>query len=206
MQVSSIFRVMRPRALFLAVAVAAAAPASARVVDTLPGPSPFLPPAGSQAATETPDAPIELRGVVTNEGQTLFSIYDTARKSSDWVGLNETGHPFTVRKYDAAHDTVTVDYQGRALTLALHTAKVASAPVMLPVMRPGLVSPPPPAPQPIGGPIVLHPSPADEKRRLEEIAAEVNRRRMLRQQALQASRRAAEEAQQAGRPLPPSRR
>jgi hypothetical protein len=37
----------------------------------------------------------------------------------------------------------------------------------------------------------LNPSPADEQRRLEAIAAEVNRRRMIRQQALQASRQAA---------------
>ncbi|HWA85871.1 MAG TPA: hypothetical protein VG710_06590 [Opitutus sp.] len=193
---------IRPHALLLATALAAAAPLAARAGDGLPGPSPFLPAAGSAPAAATPDAPIELRGVVTNEGKTLFSIYDTTRKTSDWVGLNETGHAFTVQNYDEAHDTVTVNYQGRTLTLALHTAKVASAPVAFPAQNQALISPPPPAPQPIGGPVVLHPSPADEKRRLEEIAAEVNRRRMLRQQALQASRRAAEQGQQAGRPVP----
>ncbi|HVU23522.1 MAG TPA: hypothetical protein VHE13_05300 [Opitutus sp.] len=193
---------MRPCALILAMTVAAGAPLAAAAVDSLPGPSPFLPAAGSQAAEETPDAPIELRGVVTNDGTTMFSIYDTARKSSDWVGLNESGHPYTVRNYDEAHDTVTVDFQGRSLTLALHTAKVAAAPVTLPATPAGMVIPPP-SQQPPGGPAVLHPTPADEKRRLEAIAAEVNRRRMLRQQALQASRRAQEQAQQTGRPPPP---
>jgi hypothetical protein len=115
------------------------------------------------------------------------------------VHLNERGNPFTVRTYDAAHDTVTVDYQGRTLTLALHTAKVASAPVTVPTPQPAVVPPGPP--QPVGGPVILHPTPADEKRRLEAIAAEVNRRRMLRQQALQASRRA---AQQGTPPVPPA--
>jgi hypothetical protein len=37
--------------------------------------------------------------------------------------------------------------------------------------------------------VVLHPTAADEQRRLEAIAAEVNRRRLLRQQALQQGNR-----------------
>jgi hypothetical protein len=121
----------------------------------------------------------------------MFSIYDPTRHSSTWTGLNDTSHEFIVRSYDAERDAVTVDFQGRSLNLALKTAKVASAPVIAP-------QPTPPAgsPQPVGGPVVLNPTPADEQRRLEAIAAEVNRRRMIRQQALQASRQAA------GRPAP----
>ena len=117
-----------------------------------------------------------------------FSIYDSTSKSSAWSRLNETGHHFLVRSYDETRDSVTVEHQGRTLTLALRTAKVASAPVNVPqAPQPG---PMPTAPQPIGGPVVLNPSPADEQRRLEAIAAEVNRRRMIRQQSLQASRQA----------------
>lgn len=183
---------------WITLPAAFAAAAGLARADALPGPSPFLPPAAdSSAAAPTPDATLELRGVVTNDDETLFSIYDSNRHSSDWVKLKENGHGFVVKSYDAARDTVTVDYQGRTLTLALHTAKVVSAPVTLPARQPAnLTSPPPPAPQPIGGPVVLNPTPADEKRRLEAIAAEVNRRRMLRQQALQASRRAAQPGQQ----------
>jgi hypothetical protein len=116
----------------------------------------------------------------------MFSIYDSTNKSSVWSRLNETGHPFVVKSHDETRDSVTVDHQGRTLTLALRTAKVASAPVNMP--QPAPTGPTPTAPQPIGGPVVLNPSPADEQRRLEAIAAEVNRRRMIRQQALQASR------------------
>lgn len=182
-------------ALFAVAALAAVT--AARGADALPGPSPFLPPAGETGAAPTPDAALELRGVVSNNGETLFSIYDPAKHTSEWVHLKENGHGFVVSNYDATHDTVSVAYQGRTLTLALHTAKVASAPATQPA---SLVSPPPPAPQPIGGPVVLNPTPADEKRRLEAIAAEVNRRRMLRQQALQASRRAAQPGQQPAAP------
>ena len=36
------------------------------------------------------------------------------------------GNGFTVKKYDANTDTVTVDYQGRTLKLAMRTPKIAS--------------------------------------------------------------------------------
>lgn len=121
----------------------------------------------------------------------MFSIYDATKKIASWSRLNEMGHGFVVRSHDVSHDTVTVEYQGRTLTLALKTAKVASAPVNQPQPMPALAPGPNAAPQPVGGPVVLNPSPADEQRRLEAIAAEVNRRRMIRQQALQASRQAA---------------
>jgi hypothetical protein len=118
----------------------------------------------------------------------MFSIYDSTNRSSSWSRLNETGHPFVVKSHDESRDSVSVEYQGRTLTLALRTAKVAAAPLNHP--QPVQSAQGPNAPQPIGGPVVLNPSPADEQRRLEAIAAEVNRRRMIRQQALQASRQA----------------
>ena len=118
----------------------------------------------------------------------MFSIYDSTNKNSAWIRLNQTGNPFVVRSHDETRDSVTVEHQGRTLTLALRTAKVASAPINQP--QPVQPNGGPAAPQPIGGPVVLNPSPADEQRRLEAIAAEVNRRRMIRQQALQASRQA----------------
>lgn len=151
--------------------------------------SPFLPPATAAANNApTQDAALELRGIMTAGDNVMFSIYDSTRHSSAWVKLNDVGRDYIVRGYDASKESVTVDYQGRSLTLALHTAKVVSAPAM---PQPSPASPPSPAPQPIGGPVVLNPTPADEQRRLEAIAAEVNRRRMIRQQAIQANRAAA---------------
>lgn len=173
--------------------VAVATGASLMAADAAASRSPFLPPAAAQASTApTQDTPLELRGVMAVGDSYMFSIYDPTRHSSTWTGLNDTSHEFIVRSYDAERDAVTVDFQGRSLTLALKTAKVASAPVVTPQPTPPQAG----APQPVGGPVVLNPTPADEQRRLEAIAAEVNRRRMIRQQALQASRQAA------GRPAP----
>jgi hypothetical protein len=150
--------------------------------------SPFLPPAAGTDSAPTADATLELRGIMAVGDSYMFSIYDATHKNSAWLRLNETGQPYVVKAHDEDRDSVTVEHQGRTLTLALRTAKVASAPVNIP--QPPQVAPAPNAPQPIGGPVVLNPSPADEQRRLEAIAAEVNRRRMIRQQALQASRKA----------------
>lgn len=134
---------------------------------------------------------------------TMFSIYDSSRRMSYWTRLNDPGHEFVVRSYDPGRDTVTVDFQGRTLTLALKTAKVAAAPVNQPQPMP---MPQPQGAPPIGGPVVLNPTPADEQRRLEAIAAEVNRRRMVRQQALQASRQAAGQQPAVQPPVPPGGR
>ncbi len=165
--------------------------------------NPFTPAAaagGPAQANGTPDAPLELRGIMVEGDSTMFSIYDPSRHAATWTKLNELGRDYIVRTYDAAKDTVTLDYQGRTLTLVLHTAKIASAPVSpMPMMG---ASPPPAMPQPIGGPVVLNPTPADEQRRLEAIAAEVNRRRMIRQQALQASRQQIQPAPPGNQPPP----
>jgi hypothetical protein len=168
------------------------------------GTSPFLPAAGSAVETApTQDAQLELRGIMASGDRTMFSIYDSTRHTSYWTRLNDTGHDFVVRSYDAARDVVTVDYQGRSLTLALKTAKVASAPVNQPQPGPPMLQPQ--APQPIGGPVVLNPTPADEQRRLEAIAAEVNRRRMVRQQALQANRQGGNAPAPGPQQTPPAR-
>jgi hypothetical protein len=150
--------------------------------------SPFMPAGGAPQvdAAPTQDAQLELRGIMASGDVTMFSIYDSTRRTSYWIRLNDAGHEFVVRNYDAGRDVVTVEYQGRTLTLGLKTAKVASAPVTQPM--PPMSQPQGQQQPPIGGPVVLNPTPADEQRRLEAIAAEVNRRRMVRQQAMQANR------------------
>jgi hypothetical protein len=192
----------RSSARLVALVAAAALGGATGAAAALTGASPFLPPAAAGQATATPDSQLELRGIMASGSTTMFSIYDATHKSSAWVRLNEPGRDFVVRSFDAGRDAVTVDYQGRTLTLALHTAKVVSAPVNVP--QPAIATPGVPGPQPIGGPVVLNPTPADEQRRLEAIAAEVNRRRMIRQQALQASRQAAGQPPSAPAPnVPP---
>jgi hypothetical protein len=97
-----------------------------------------------------------------------------------WSKLNEKDHDFLVKSYDATNEMVTVQHGGRTLNLAMRASKVASS---------GQATAPPPMSAPTGMPtavaqsVVLNPTPADEQRRLEAVAAEVRRRRALREQA-----------------------
>lgn len=138
--------------------------------------NPFAPSASANApSAATADAPLELRGIMGEGDDYMFSIFDSAKKTSVWARLNEPGREFVVKTFDAARDSITVENQGRTLTLALKAAKVLAAPAM--AMRQN--------PTPVGGPVVLNPTPADEQRRLEAVATEVRRRRAMREQAAQ---------------------
>jgi hypothetical protein len=153
-------------------------------LDSLIKNSPFP----QQAAGSSPTASgpqLELRGVSVIEGETLFSIYDVATRRSKWVGLNESGSSFIVRRYDPAKGTVAIEYQGREISLELKQAKVqAMAPVAstpAPGARP---APGPGAPSPGPGPQPAGELPSDEAKRLAAIAEEIGRRRAQRQQML----------------------
>lgn len=144
--------------------------------------SPFLPTGtvDSGGASGAASGPIELRGIMATAEGPRYCIFDTARKTSTWVGLNERGYDFLVKSQDTRGDAdaVTVLVQGRTLHLTLRSAKVASA---LAAVPPGMPSPP----TAITQSVVVNPTPADEARRLEAVAAEVQRRRLMREQALQ---------------------
>jgi hypothetical protein len=156
---------------------------------TGPARSPFLPAqASGGAAAPTHGAPLEYRGyMVTAEG-TQYRLFDPAGKKGAWVRINERNSDLEVvaKQYDDAHRTLTVEHQGRTLTLAEREAKVLSggAPPAMP--PPAMVQPAPPptnvAPA-VTQSVVVNPTPADEQRRLEAVAAEVARRRALREQA-----------------------
>ena len=186
-------RTLRPFRAYLALLSAPAAlgwgaPPRAELAPA----SPFLPvgSAAGAAGQSGPAGPVELRGIMSAAEGTAYCIYDTAKKTSAWVKLNEGGNDFVVRSADPASDSVTVDFQGRSLRLVLRTAKVASA-------GPGAqVAAPPPGAVP---PVVLNPSPADEQRRLDAVAQEVRRRRLERERATQA----AQGGGQAPFPVPP---
>lgn len=145
----------------------------ARAANSLAPTSPFLPPA-TAAATATEATPLELRGIMMDESGYRFSVFDPVRHTGTWVRLNEPGHDFVIRAHDATRDIVTLDYQGRVLTLSLRTAKVSSAPVAAPALAPG---------NPGGNPpVVLNPTPADEVARFNRVKEEIARRRAQREQ------------------------
>jgi hypothetical protein len=176
-------------------AIAALAGAGLLRADLAPS-SPFLPLNGAGAAggaQSGPSGPVELRGIMSTSAGMAFCIYDTAKKASAWVGLNEAGNDFVVKSADPSSESVTVDYQGRSLRLVLRTSKVASA-------GSGGAGAQPPIPG-ASPPVVLNPTPADEQKRLDAVAQEVRRRRMERERAVQGPQGGAQ-AQNVPQPAP----
>ena len=150
--------------------------------------SPFMPPQAAATTGPTAGAPLEYRGYLETSDGTLFRIYDPAKKSSVWVKVNERNPDFgvTAKQYDATQETLTIEYEGKTLTLAERKPKVvssgaAAAAMPPPVLNTGQMNVSPAVTQAV----VLNPTPADEQRRLDAVAAEVARRRALREQATQ---------------------
>jgi hypothetical protein len=85
--------------------------------------SPFLP-TGQLAGTTQEAAPLELRSIIKDGGRYEFSLYDSAKKRSTWVTLQEPGHDFLVKAFDPANDAVTVEHRSRTYTLTLRDAKI----------------------------------------------------------------------------------
>lgn len=149
--------------------------------------SPFMPPQSASTTGPTPGAPLEYRGYIESSEGRLFRIYDPSKKTSTWVKVDERNADFgvTAKQYDEGQQTLTIEFQGKTITLAERQPKVVSsgaAPAAIP---------PPIAPVPtnvspaVTQAVVLNPTPADEQRRLDAVAAEVARRRALREQASQ---------------------
>ena len=170
---------------FVAFSLALLAVAQAEV--PLASKSPFLPPVTAGAAAPTAGAPLEFRGTMETSQGLKVRIVDPARRAGVWLLLNERdpSFDFVVKQYDAEHDTATVDYQGRPITLAQHVAKVASAGAPQNFIPPAQANGMPPMPPAIANSVVLNPTPADEQKRLDAVATEVARRRAMREQAAQ---------------------
>lgn len=145
------------------VAAARLAGDEAQITDN----SPFLPPGGAAVVDATA---LDLRGIMSMpDGVVRYCIYDPVKKSSQWAGLNERGHGFVIKSADPNRGSVTLEADGRVLTLQLHQAKV-TAMTNGPGQSPQVGNP--------GAPVVI-----DQAQRLQAIAAEVARRRALREQA-----------------------
>jgi hypothetical protein len=170
--------------LLTIVVVASASVASAASVslDGLVKNSPFMPPQSEQAAAPvvTEGAAVEFRGMITTKEGQLFGLYDRTKNIGAWVKQADAGADFRVSSYDPSADLVTLDYQGQRYTLPLSSARVgAAAPSPLPVVNNG-------NPQ-HGGATRVTAVPGrrgnNDQQRLESVAAEVRRRRALRQAA-----------------------
>lgn len=150
-------------------------------LDELVKNSPFGNAPAPGAAGAQSDAQLEFRGVLVDGGETFFSLYDTSTRSSLWVGLNEPGNPFVVESYDEAKGSVSVNFRGRVLSVALKQARIVAMPAA-PMPAPGAGGPPAVV---AGAPGTVNAVPADEAARLSQIAEEIRRRRALRAQMMQ---------------------
>ncbi len=91
--------------------------------------SPFLP-AGlptSSAPGQTDPNSLQLRGIMNLGSLTKYCIYDPAKKSSVWLAVNQPGEGFVLASADSSHGTVTLDQQGRKVTLEIQNNHVSTA-------------------------------------------------------------------------------
>lgn len=166
----------------LAFVLAAAGPARAQLVSK----SPFESARSGSAAAPTANAPLEFLGYLEVGQGPQFRLHDPATKQSVWVGLNERNKDLDVlvKQHGREDDTLTVEHRGAVHTLPIRKAKVVSGgPVTAGVPPPVAVQSNVPAA--VTQSVVVNPTPADEARRLDSVAAEIARRRALRNQAEQ---------------------
>ncbi len=171
--------------VFAAVALApvAVVRATPPTIEGLLSNSPFGTVASSTAGARA-NQPLEYRGIMVENGAPYFSIFEVSTHSSAWVGLNESGNPFTVKSYDDTKDQVTVDYHGQTIIVPMKVAKVVAL-AMPPPVQVGAGGP---GPVPMPGPVVGQSpngggnTPAEEAARLSAVAEEIRRRRALRAQ------------------------
>lgn len=84
------------------------------------------------------NATVEFRGMIATKDGVLFGFFDRTKNTSAWVKEHDKDSEFNVRGYDAANDTVALDYQGQKFALALSTAKISTAaPIVNAVARNG---------------------------------------------------------------------
>lgn len=151
--------------------------------------SPFGSAKSGAAVGNNGNQPLEFRSYLEESNSKFFSIYDTNTHRSMWVELNDPVNGFSVKSYDAAKQTITIDYQGKPMTLA-----ITRAPAAVQVFQPpAQATPQQPGPNgmvqqpPVGQPgqaVPAGPSAVDQQR-IQQIQEEIRRRRALRSQGPQ---------------------
>lgn len=157
---------------------------TARLAAQLTANSPFLPPpSAANASSATQNAALEFRAVMQTEKGVEYRLYDPAKKLGVWAKVNERNPEFgaTVKQYDPNREMLTLEHEGRTLNLELRKAKIVSSGSVAQVM-PTPMPMPAPANAVAAQPAQPNPTPAEEQKRLEAVAAEVARRRALREQ------------------------
>ena len=145
--------------------------------------NPFAPPAAPTAPAEAPaqNAELQFCGFFGTGAGARFCIFNLSTGRSKWQALGQESDDFTIEAFDAELKTVRVSQAGRVLNLKLQAASIAAA-----APRTAPTGPVPTAAasqQALVESVRVNPTPADERRRLEAVAAEVRRRRALRQAA-----------------------
>lgn len=181
---------MRILAAFLWVAGVAAEPARPPVagdrLDELVRQSPFIP-AGGAVRGEASRGELELRGVVWDGAALRFSIFDRGTGESTWTRIDEEGLPFRARSFDREKDTLTLEYQGRVLTLELAESQLSETqgpsepqgqgPPLPTNVGPGGAVVPPGQPGGLPAPATQPGSGTNDSQQLQQMADEVRRRR-----------------------------
>lgn len=199
---------MKPLALkvFGLACLVTAGAGAARAVDlqTLVDRSPFSPPGMSgenPAANEIPPT-LEFRGMVTDEGGTAYSIFDTSTNKGRWVRAEDSNSPVQVKGFDPVSNTLEIEQNGRPVKLSLKRSTIQAGQSMA-AMTPNAPAQIPGNPAMPGE--VRRPDSTADARRLEAVAAEVRRRRALRN-AANANRQGQPPANVAPAPVPPAGR
>lgn len=148
--------------LFWSAVTGCAAGISSAASPSLISDSPFLPPNFSAPSTAQP-APdsgirpderyLEFRGVYKLNRSLYFNIHDRRSRTSEWVGLNDSGATYKVVQFDETSNEIRILVEGDSTTLSL---KEAPPPSGSPVRTP----PPPARPATTERPQVV-PSPAN---------------------------------------------
>ncbi|GEM_PF-298330 len=182
MQTVNVISPRSPVLLLLAIGslVSPAVGIAASQLDSLLSNSPFGAAPKSGQPIEAGNQLLELRSIWEDKGQPLFSIYDTATKRSRWVGLNDANGDVVIKSYDAEAHTISLEQNGRPLSLTLKSGPriVPNSPMPVQAVMPyGAAG--------LSGqqflPNGVGKSP--EAHHMQQIADEIRRRRALRQQA-----------------------
>lgn len=86
---------------------------------------------------------LQLSGVSTLGGQSMFNFVDARNNRSFWVPLKGTVNGISVVSWDPSTDTVVVDRAGRSRSIALKQAQIAAMPssASAPAVAPAPVRP-----------------------------------------------------------------
>ncbi|TAG32548.1 MAG: hypothetical protein EAZ36_02110 [Verrucomicrobia bacterium] len=134
--------------------------------------SPFAPPKDASGAVPLAEpGTLEFRGVVVDESGTAYSVFDAKENRGYWL-REGVPSPFRVTSYRAQDGLLELEHNGRPIKLQLKRATIQAGAVITDVPRQA-ANPMSPAQVANGG----------DAGRLEAVAAEVRRRRALRNAA-----------------------